>query len=116
MNITNKYSICNLYRVRMDKSRLLELAEKALDSALELSRKETGWNRVCDLGCAEGRLEWRDGEPRDAKRDLELGQAGVRAWRVQLNLEADVETVGRIIMDINNMHSWNPALKHSQVN
>ena len=100
----------------MDRTKLVELAEQALGSALKLSREETGWNRACDLGCGgEGRIEWREGEPGGIEREDGQGQTRWRAWRVKQVLEADLETVGRIIMDIDNMQTWNPALKHSQV-
>ena len=101
----------------MDKEMLRQIAEKGREEAWQLCQVEEGWNKASkDLG-GEAVLEWRKSVPSSIVRGdgLEGGEGEWRCWRLKTPLEAEVGVVERVIMDIERMHEWNPALTKTQV-
>ena len=101
----------------MDVEMLRQKGEKAREEALQLAKEEEGWNKTSkDMG--EGVvLEWRDGVPGSVVREdgVEGGVGEWRCWRLKTTLEAESGVVERVIMDIEGMQEWNPALTKTQV-
>ena len=100
-----------------DIQELRQLAEQARDKAWYLSRLEEGWHGVSkDLG--EGAvLEWREGDAGNMVREdgEEDGGGGWRCWRLVATLDAETEVVEKVLLDIDRMQDWNPALSKTKV-
>ena len=100
-----------------DIQELRQLAEQARDKAWYLSRLEEGWHGVSkDLG--EGAvLEWREGDAGNMVREdgEEDGGGGWRCWRLVATLDAETEVVEKVLLDIDRMQEWNPALSKTKV-
>ena len=101
----------------MDKEGLRQMADQAREEAWQLSKLEEGWTMVDKELGGGAILEWREGVPGSILRGdgAEVGKGSWRCWRLQAPLEAEAAVVEKIIMDIDRMHLWNPALTKTQV-
>ena len=101
----------------MDKEGLRQMAEQAREEAWQLSTLEEGWTNVGKDFGGGAVLEWREGVPGSISRGdgMEGRKCDWRCWRLQAPLEAEADVVEKVIMDIDRMHVWNPALTKTQV-
>jgi hypothetical protein len=101
----------------MDKEGLRQMAEQAREEAWQLSKLEEGWTKVGKEFGGGAVLEWREGVPGSISRGdgMEGGKGVWRCWRLQAPMEAEADVVEKVIMDIDRMHVWNPALTKTQV-
>eukprot|EP00088_Acartia_fossae_P038489 TRINITY_DN3991_c1_g1_i1.p1 TRINITY_DN3991_c1_g1~~TRINITY_DN3991_c1_g1_i1.p1 ORF type:complete len:251 (+),score=73.12 TRINITY_DN3991_c1_g1_i1:59-754(+) len=95
----------------MDKNEMIELSKTALDNAYELCKREEGWN--VDTAGSDLSIDWRPGDNLGIKV-MENG-GDWRAWRVKAEIEGTVDMVYNIVMDVDNIASWNSSLTQSKV-
>ena len=100
----------------MEPAELVATAEKALNAALKVCNEPTGWTYSCTLGGSGGSLEYRPGDTCGLHRTDGIEEVtGWRTWKAKMELEASTSLVREIIMDIDNMYKWNPALTSTKV-
>ena len=102
----------------MDKSNLADLAVRGTEAAWALCQVEEGWSKSnWDMGEAAV-LEWREGDPGLLETGAGLLERDVkwRCWRLTAAVDAPACLIKAIIMDVDRIQEWNPALKKTQVN